>query len=129
MLEVANKTRAPVPRREATSIFRRAFRRVRMDVSLAFVGDATMRRLNRIYRGDDKTTDVLSFLLEPGMGQIVISVPRAVADAKKEKVPVRAKILMLVAHGMAHVRGYDHARLRERRIMKRLEASWLRGLV
>lgn len=75
-----------------------------------------MRRLNRQYRGLDKTTDVLSFplsetgLTKPGdaLGDIVISIPRAAAQAEAYGVSFNNELLRLLLHGLLHLVGYDH---------------------
>ncbi len=75
-----------------------------------------MQRLNRQYRGLDKTTDVLSFpLCETGLpgpgealGDIVISIPRAEAQAQAYGVSFRNELLRLLLHGLLHLVGYDH---------------------
>jgi len=107
---------------------KRAFPRGNMEVSLVFVGDLTMRRLNRTYRHTDKTTDVLSFLLESGLGEIVISVPEAAREARASGVSLRTQLSRLIAHGAAHLAGHDHARPRGRALMQRLETKLVRGL-
>lgn len=75
-----------------------------------------MRRLNRQYRGLDKTTDVLSFPLhEAGsvgpcdaLGDIVISIPRTAAQAEVYGVSFNNELLRLLLHGLLHLIGYDH---------------------
>ena len=79
-----------------------------------------MRKLNLRYRGVDKTTDVLSFPLTdqvtnrgipwPGnaLGDIVVSIPRAVAQAETYGVSFRNELLRLLIHGLLHLIGYDH---------------------
>lgn len=75
-----------------------------------------MRRLNREYRGLDKTTDVLSFPLHeagaigPGdaLGDIVISIPRTAAQAEAYGVSFNNELLRLLLHGLLHLIGYDH---------------------
>ena len=129
MLEVTKKTRVRVPRTAVHTIVRRAFGRASMEVSLVFVGDALMQKLNRTYRKKNTTTDVLSFLLEPGLGEIIISVPQARRDADGEGISMRTKIIRLVAHGTAHISGHDHMNVSERVIMERLEARLVRGLL
>ena len=128
MLAVTNKTKAPIPTGAARVIMKRAFPRGSMEVSLVFVGDSAMRRLNRTYCHTDKTTDVLSFLLEPGLGEIVISIPEAAREAKAQGIGIRAQLCRLIAHGAAHLAGHDHARPRGRVLMQRLETKLVRGL-
>lgn len=76
------------------------------EVSIAFVGDAAMRRLNRQYRGRDQTTDVLTF---PGeRPDIVISLDQARRQAVAEKHSLATEVRYLLLHGVLHALGYDH---------------------
>src|SRR5208337_3238379 len=63
------------------------------ELSVLFTGDRSIRSLNHRYRGIDRTTDVLSFSQREGqftglhpdlLGDIVISVPRAVRQAREQ---------------------------------------------
>lgn len=72
-----------------------------------------MIQLNAQYRGIRKDTDVLSFPLMPAgfhqaLGDIVISVPRALQQARAYNVPFHEELLRLLAHGLLHLIGYDH---------------------
>lgn len=83
-------------------------------VSLTYVDDRGMRKLNREHRGKNMTTDVLSFPSSvekgafPHLGDIVISLPTADKMAKKFGVSRRREVEMLVIHGFLHLCGYDH---------------------
>jgi len=87
-------------------------------VQLVLVGDGRMRRLNAQYRGKDRTTDVLSFNLDPGpealagalplWGELYISMPRAQAQAKAQGVPLLSELARLLVHGLLHLAGYNH---------------------
>lgn len=64
MIEIANQTKTKINSKKILAIgeaFVRFFKVKQIDISLAIVGDQRMRTLNNIYRGYDKTTDVLSF--------------------------------------------------------------------
>jgi len=97
-----------------------------------------MKTLNRRYRGKDRTTDVLSFSLREGvfpsiqpdmLGDIVISVPVAVRQAKREGHTINREIDRLLVHGLVHLLGYDHERgPREARRMFRKEQDLLKEL-
>ncbi len=76
-----------------------------------------MRSLNRVYRGKDRTTDVLSFAFREGafaslqahvLGDIVISMPAAVRQARAAGEPLQLEIDRLLIHGLLHLLGYDH---------------------
>lgn len=91
------------------------------EVSVSVVGDRQMRVLNKKYRNVDKTTDVLSFGLENGgefieppddvlrLGDIVVSYPQAVDEAREENKLVDDQIEILVLHGLDHLLGKHHS--------------------
>jgi len=97
-----------------------------------------MRALNRLYRGMDKTTDVLSFSLLEGrfphiqpevLGDIVISIPVAVRQATESGHSLSHELDSLLVHGLLHVLGYDHELgPREAARMKRMEQRLLRRI-
>jgi probable rRNA maturation factor len=80
-------------------------------VSLVFAGDRLLRRLNRHYRGQDRTTDVLSFPGaggEEGLGDVVISVESAERNARGLNRTLGQELDVIALHGFLHVLGYDH---------------------
>jgi probable rRNA maturation factor len=98
-------------------------RTARGEVSVAFVGDARMRALNRAYRGKDYATDVLSFPGEgpsaaqgPGpakptagfLGDIVIATGVARRQARAAGHAFGTEVRVLALHGLLHLLGYDH---------------------
>ena len=76
------------------------------EVSIAFVSDSAMRRLNRQYRHRDKTTDVLTFSGE--RPDIVVSLDQARRQAAAEKHSLATEVRYLILHGVLHALGYDH---------------------
>lgn len=91
------------------------------EVSVTFVDDERIHSLNKEYRDVDSSTDVLSFPLgengeydknhETGallLGDIVISVPTAVRQAKTYGHTLQREIGFLTVHSMLHLLGYDH---------------------
>jgi probable rRNA maturation factor len=83
-------------------------------ISMTYVDDRGMRKLNREHRGKNATTDVLSFPSAPEqgafphLGDIVISLPMADKMARKFGVSRRREVETLVIHGFLHLCGYDH---------------------
>jgi probable rRNA maturation factor len=84
-----------------------------------------VRRLNRDYLGRDEPTDVLAFsareeigadrppFVQPPdgvlhLGEVIISYPQAVKQAKEYKHSVEREILILIIHGVLHLLGYEH---------------------
>jgi probable rRNA maturation factor len=80
-------------------------------VSIALVGDAAMRRLNRRFAGKDRATDVLSFPSgEIGgvLGDIAIATGVARRRAREAGHTYREELRVLALHGLLHLLGYDH---------------------
>lgn len=98
-----------------------------VELSVSLVDDATMRRLNRRYRGIDRATDVLSFALREGevgpagspelLGDVVLSVATARRQAAERGVSLLCELTTLLAHGVLHLLGHDHATARALRQM------------
>lgn len=91
------------------------------EVSVSFVNNAQIRELNREHRGKDAETDVLSFPMgengvydrdpETGayiLGDIVISVEKAMHQAELYGHTLQREIGFLTVHSMLHLLGYDH---------------------
>jgi probable rRNA maturation factor len=104
------------------------------ELSVSFVGPATMRALNREHKGKDQPTDVLAFSLsQPGnplIGDIYICPAVARAQARRLGVPPREELLRLLVHGVLHVLGHDHPEGagREQSSMWRRQERYLRQL-
>ena len=94
------------------------------DVSVLLTDDAEIHELNLAYRGVDKPTDVLAFALdesgmvETSLGDVVISVERARAQAKSRRVELDRELELLAVHGTLHLLGYDHGEPEEARLMR-----------
>lgn len=102
----------------------------RAGLSLSLVDDAAIRVLNREYRGRDAPTDVLSFALEDEielaererlLGDVVISIETARRQAAAYDAPLQRELYRLLIHGLLHLKGHDHERAAERRVMEREE--------
>ena len=87
------------------------------DATIVFVSNAAIRKLNRQFRGKDAATDVLSFPSQPesfetdaaaNLGEIVISLDRAQAQAKENGLTNVNEVEQLILHGLLHLSGYDH---------------------
>jgi probable rRNA maturation factor len=98
----------------------RALRAIATDnreATVVLVSDDAIRKLNRQFRGKDYPTDVLSFpsQTEPfeneirnHLGEVVISVERAAAQAKENGLSFENEMQQLILHGLLHLCGYDH---------------------
>ena len=92
--------------------------------------DATLRDLNRRFRGQDKPTNVLSF--EDGtpqrLGDIALSLQTLKAEAREQGKTLKAHFQHLVAHGTLHLLGFDHEKSAQAERMEELERRILAGL-
>ena len=111
------------------------------ELTIAITDDEAIRTLNRNHRGVDAPTDVLSFVetetvapfvAAPGepiyLGDVVISFPRAEAQAQAGRHPVASELTLLVIHGVLHLVGHDHAKARAKRTMWTAQADILHEL-
>ncbi len=118
-------------------------------LNVTLVGDAEIARLNARHRGIDGPTDVLSFPLHPPstgterdggspiqvfvsppgcpreLGDVVVSYPRAVAQAKEYGHAPEREIAYLISHGLLHILGHDHETDDGRALMREREEAAL----
>lgn len=111
-------------------------------LTIVIAGDRKVQTLNRQYRGVDAPTDVLAFaarettptrfISAPGeslyLGDVIISYPRAAAQARAAGHSVQAELQLLVIHGVLHLLGYDHATPAQKRKMWAAQAAILCAL-
>ncbi len=106
------------------------------DLSIVLTDDTRLKQLNRDYLGIDAPTDVLSFPASesdpetgsPYLGDILISIPRARAQAKAAGHALESEVQLLIAHGVLHLLGHDHAKPREKAKMWKAQAEILESL-
>ncbi|MFC1700969.1 rRNA maturation RNase YbeY [Patescibacteria group bacterium] len=98
----------------------------KIEISLAIVGNARIKKLNKMYRGKNRVTDVLSFGDKPAfqylgikdfveapdginrIGEIIICYPQAKKQAREIKHSLEKEISFLLIHGILHLFGYEH---------------------
>jgi probable rRNA maturation factor len=110
-----------------------------VELGIVLADDAEQRRLNRDWRGIDRTTNVLAFAAwEPGvrlprgapvlLGDIVLACETVIREADEQGKPAADHFRHLVVHGVLHLLGYDHAGEAEAAVMETLEISILAEL-
>lgn len=88
-------------------------------ISVLYINDIEMQKLNKDFRGKDKPTDVLSFAMRDGeqfpkaeqienLGDIVISLDTAKRQAEEFGVIIEDEIRRLLVHACLHLLGYEH---------------------
>jgi probable rRNA maturation factor len=106
------------------------------DLTLVVSSDTQLQDLNRQYLGIDTPTDVLSFQadeLDPEtgrryLGDVIISYPRAQAQADAGGYALLDELQLLVVHGVLHLLGHDHGADVEKEAMWALQADVLKRL-
>jgi len=121
------------------------------ELGLVITTRERVQELNRSYRGKDEPTDVLAFYMtstaeEAGaespsfvtppdgmlhLGEVIISYPQAVMQAKEHQHSVKKELAILIIHGLLHLLGYDHdkpeperqMRDREKEILNQIEVD------
>lgn len=103
--------------RSAAEAMLRSLKLPRAELSVLLCDDATIHELNRDYRKKNKPTDVLAFAMREGedghlagdlLGDVIISLETATRQAKERAVVTRDEVMMLLAHGLLHLLGWDH---------------------
>jgi probable rRNA maturation factor len=106
------------------------------DLSIVLTDNEHLHELNLNYLGVDSPTDVLSFPAsekdpETGahyLGDILISIPRAQAQAEAAGHPLESEVQLLVVHGVLHLLGHDHAEPADKARMWKAQAEILESL-
>ncbi len=129
MIEINNKTKSKI---NLALVGRTAEQFLKLnkiknrDVSIAFIGDASMSKLNKAYRGKNKPTDILAF---PGdndfFGEIIIGYAQIKRQAKVYKNSVRQELIFILIHGLLHLLGYDDKTENGRREMEMLSKKFI----
>lgn len=115
------------------------------ELGLMITTQERVQELNRRYRGEDKPTDVLAFYMTPAaeetemespsfvappdgllhLGEVIVSYPQAVIQAREHRHSVRKELAILIIHGVLHLLGYDHDKPEPERQMRAREAEIL----
>lgn len=100
------------------------------ELTLVVTDDEGIRALNRDFLGIDAPTDVLSFSAQEDsgpfvaapeaggyLGDVILSYPRAIEQAREQGHSTEQELNLLVVHGVLHLLGYDHAGEEEKAVM------------
>ncbi len=110
-----------------------------VELGLVIASQERVQQLNQSYLGRDEPTDVLAFPMLPGVsspfvqppdgvlhfGEVIISYPQAVIQAKEHRHSVKREIAILIIHGVLHLLGYEHDKPELERQMRAKEKEIL----
>ncbi|KKM73104.1 hypothetical protein LCGC14_1413810 [marine sediment metagenome] len=98
-------------------------------LSIAFVDNEEIKRLNERFLGSNEVTDVIAFPLNNKedilSGEIVISVETAVEVANRKKSNVEGEIILYLVHGILHLLGHNDKNKKNAKIMHEKESEIL----
>lgn len=136
IIEIANRQRlAPLDRKTLRALCEAVLRQHGADagVSLCYVDNASIRGLNARFLQRDEVTDVLAFPLDDEaapegprlLGEIVVSVEKAIGEARERGLEVGSEIALYTVHGLLHLLGYDDHTPGETQTMRQAEQDAL----
>ena len=106
-------------------------------LNVIFIDDVEMHEMNKLYRGIDRTTDVLSFALNDNkrietsinvLGDIYISIDKMKDQAIEYDHSEKRELAFLCVHGILHLLGYDHMEKNDEEVMFKLQKDILEEL-
>ena len=114
-------------------------------INIILTNPQKIRQINKEYRNIDKETDVLSFPMfekqeldellkvqdfieKDILGDVVISIPRVIEQAKEYNHSFERELAYMTVHGFYHLMGYDHMEEEEKKVMRNKEENILEQL-
>ena len=108
-------------------------------VAILLSSDNHVRELNKLHRGKDQVTNVLSFPAnqlqiagketEPvHIGDIIVGLETIIAESENQNKTIKDHVTHLVIHAVLHILGYNHESEREAKIMENLETDLMKKL-
>lgn len=99
------------------------------EISIAFVGDAEIKKLNQAYRGLDQATDILSFAGEDDLwGELVIDYSQIKRQAGEFGKSSREELIFILVHGLLHLLGHNDDTEPDRLKMIKLGEEFIKKL-
>lgn len=129
MIELRNLSKKKLSKKRIDDIAQAFFKKYKIkpevEISLALVSDTKMKEINLIYRGKNKTTDVLSF---PDLNEIIISPAQIEKQARELGRSFSQEFDFILVHGLLHLLGYSDKTEKERLEMIKLGEKFLAEL-
>jgi probable rRNA maturation factor len=133
MIEINNLTNFAVDKTFFRGVAKKVLKgenKERENLSVAFVVEEEIQKLNKKYRKKDKPTDVLAFEkvsdFKDEVSEVIICLAVVRENAKESKMPLKKELSKILIHGILHTLGYDHERSeKEAEIMEKKQEYYL----
>lgn len=115
MIEINNLTTVSVDEEFLKKVAKKVLKdenRKEIDLSIVFVGEGRMRKLNKKYRGKNKVTDVLSFGQE--LNEIVVCLREVKKNSKIYNSTFEEELARVLIHAILHLSGYSHKEMQDK---------------
>ena len=131
-IEINNQTNCKINLKsieKAAAVFSRVYRIDKnKEISLAFVSDAEIKKLNFTYRGLNSATDVLSFAGDGDyLGEIIIDYSQIKRQAGNFKNSAEKELIFILTHGLLHLIGYDDKTDEDREKMIKIGEKFIKN--
>jgi probable rRNA maturation factor len=120
LVTLNNKTKSKLPRLPFVSIKEKILGK-KYDLSVSFLSASAQRKINKTYRGKDKTTNILSFTLSENSGEITFDLVQVKHDAPNFGMSYSKFLKFLFIHGCLHLKGFEHSSTMEEEEKKYLK--------
>ena len=108
--------------------FARVYKIKHKEISIAFVGDAEIKKLNKTYRKKDEPTDILSFQGEGEiLGELVIDYNQIKRQAGQFGNSEKAELIFILVHGLLHLLGHNDENVKDRQKMIKLGEEFIKN--
>ena len=131
-IEVNNRLNCKINKKliiKITKEFLKYYQIENKEVSIAFVGDNTIKNLNKQYRKKDKITDVLAF---PGegdfLGEIIINYPQIKKQSKVFSKSIKEELIFILVHGLLHLLGHKDKDREDKEKMEKLGKEFIQKI-
>ena len=130
MIEINNLTLGEVDEEFLRGVAKKILKgenKKELNLSIVFVGESRIKKLNKEYRGKNKVTDVLSF--GDGLNEIVICLQEVKKNARKFNSSFKRELARVLVHGILHLLGYEHEKeKKEAEKMEKKQEYYLNSL-
>lgn len=111
-------------------------KRLRGKILIGIIGESEIKNINKKWRGQNRPTDVLSFAWQEDktfaggeLGEIFLCWPQIKKQAKERGILAKEEFVRILAHGLLHLIGYDHAVKKDEKKMFALQERVVKKFV